>query len=144
VGQFDCYERYCQQIPGFEESFVHLGFQEDILAVLECCDLYLNPPRVGGGSSVAEALYKQKPVVTLNKGDGAVTAGQAFVVEDDELLVETICRYKEDAAFYFAQQQEAEQRAALLTNSDKAFAEVIQLAFLNTLFDLPWQVPTKS
>lgn len=56
----------------------------------ECMDLYVNPKRSGGGSSVAESLYKGLPVVTLPVGDVSAAAGESFRVADYGEMAETI------------------------------------------------------
>jgi glycosyltransferase involved in cell wall biosynthesis len=47
-----------------------LPHRSDLRSVLRCCDIYLNPPRLGGGLSVAEAMAEGLPVVALADGDG--------------------------------------------------------------------------
>lgn len=50
--------------------------QDDVRRVLRCCDLYLNPPRMGGGFSVAEAMAEGLAVVALNDADGGDKLGE--------------------------------------------------------------------
>lgn len=140
VGYFDTYTQLCDKYPRFQQNSSHLGFQDDVLAVLETCDLFLNPPRAGGGSSAAEALFKGKPVITLNMGDVATTAGQAFIVNNMHELREKIIKYKNDKNFYLEQSQIAKDRAKVLMNSDMAFSDVLQQINLHHFFDYPWQL----
>lgn len=53
--------------------------QADLRSVLRCCDLYLNPPRMGGGFSVAEAMAEGLAVVSLGDSDGGDKLGEAAV-----------------------------------------------------------------
>jgi hypothetical protein len=50
--------------------------QADLRSVLRCCDLYLNPPRMGGGFSVAEAMAEGLAVVSLGDSDGGDKLGE--------------------------------------------------------------------
>ena len=55
------YESWQSIQTGYERLWKHtryLGKQEDALAVFACGDLYVNPRRAGGGSSVAEACVR--------------------------------------------------------------------------------------
>jgi hypothetical protein len=54
-----------------------LGFQSDLGALMRACSVYLNPPRVGGGQTVAMAMAHGLPVVALNGGDGGDKVGDA-------------------------------------------------------------------
>ena len=57
--------------------------QADVRRVLRCCDLYLNPPRMGGGFSVAEAMAEGLAVVALNDADGGDKLGEEAAVSLD-------------------------------------------------------------
>lgn len=59
-----------------------LSAHGDIPAVLQCCDIYVNPPRMGGGFSVAEAMAEGLPVVTHDNSDGGRKVGSAGVCND--------------------------------------------------------------
>ena len=103
-----------------------MGYQEDVLAVNECCDVYLNPRRIGGGTSGAAALYKGLPVVTLNYGDVGVGAGEDFHVKDYEDMYHQVVRYSKDKEYYARMSQKAIQRASELTDSKKEFVRIIR------------------
>lgn len=126
AGVFKKYEEYAQKDKLFADNSIFLGFQEDMLAVNELCDLYLNPRRIGGGTSVAEALYKGLPAVTFNYGDVGVGAGEAFHVSSYEEAYEQIMRYSKDKEYYTKQSQLAKERAARLMDSDGEFVKVIR------------------
>jgi len=63
------------------ESFRHLAFSSDLLGLYRICDLYLNPPRLGGGTSAAFALAASVPVLSLAFGDVANMLPDAFVMQ---------------------------------------------------------------
>lgn len=52
-----------------------INHQEDLRSVLRCADIYVNPERVGGGFSVAEAMAEGLAVVALPQGDGGDKLG---------------------------------------------------------------------
>ena len=49
AGYFDEYGNICRRHPGLKEHSTFVGYQDDILALTEIIDLYVNPKRVGGG-----------------------------------------------------------------------------------------------
>lgn len=125
MGKFEKYEAWMEQYPTLQMRCHNLGKQMDALAVTELCDLYVNPRRNGGGSSVSEALYKGIPAVTLPCGDVSVAAGEEFWVADYDEMEQQILRYKRDTAFYQEMSQKAKLRAELLTDSSKSFVPII-------------------
>jgi len=57
-------------------SRIHIiGPQTDIHAWLAACDIYVNPPRMGGGGSVANAMEQGLPVVSFAGSDGGDKVG---------------------------------------------------------------------
>ena len=60
-----------------------LPFREDLSAVMNTCDLYLNPPRPGGGASVALAMACGLPVVSNADGDGGDKLGPLACTDDN-------------------------------------------------------------
>ena len=124
-----CFEAYEERIAGFsalKRQSYNLGFQTDILAVIECLDLYVNPKRHGGGSSVAEALYKGVPAVTMPIGDVAVAAGTEFCVPDYNAMKEKILEYAENKEFYRTMSCIAKNRAEELMDSYSGFGKMME------------------
>ncbi len=125
AGKFESYEELCKSEPELAAHSTYVGYQEDILAFEEVCDLYVNPPRVGGGFSVVEAFCKGKPAVTLPYGDVAASSGPEFWVENLAEMTETILRYKDDANFYQKQAQRALARSVELFDSQSALMHIL-------------------
>lgn len=125
AGYFDNYDELCRKFPEFKEHSSYIGYQKDILAVNELTDLYVNPRRLGGGFSIAEAFAKGKPGVTVNYGDVAATAGPGFCVGSYDEMAETIRRYCRDKEFYKKKSQEAVQRFHELTDSGSALRKIL-------------------
>lgn len=60
---------------------VHLvGSQSNLAPWLAMCDIYVNPPRVGGGGALAMAMEQGLPVATFAGGDGGDKVG-SYAVE---------------------------------------------------------------
>lgn len=134
VGVFDCYERYCTKYPLLQENSTFLGYQDDILAVDELMDLYVNPRRSGGGYSIIEAFSKDVPGVTLQNGDVAAAAGDAFCVESYAQMQRTIERYMTDREFYCSQVEKAKKRVEEATDATAALRYILQEAQKRSLF----------
>jgi hypothetical protein len=106
-----------------------MGFQNDLLAIMEHVDLYINPKRKGGGSSAIYALYKGKPVITLNYGDVANNVGDEFCCETYSEMYDLIKKYKLDKDFYLKQSKIAKERALILTDFNEFIKNILD--FLN-------------
>lgn len=122
------FERFTERLAGYpvlQQHSRNLGAQEDALAVTECCDVYVNPKRTGGGSSVSEALYQGVPAVTLPTGDVSVAAGEAFCVGDYETMEQQILRYMDDPIYYKNMSGRAKERAEYLLDSKGSFGTAI-------------------
>ena len=126
VGNLTKYVNLKEQYKGTKEHLINLGFQDDVLAVCECCDLYINPRRRGGGSSAAEAMYKGLPVVTINYGDVATAVGNDFCVLDYDEMVKRVKKLVTDKDYYRNMSIKAKERAAVLMDSEQEFVRVIK------------------
>lgn len=125
IGVMDNYGSMCQKHKILAENSTNLGMQEDVLGILDCCDLYVNPDRTGGGTSVIEAMYKKCPAVSLNHGDVALGAGPDFCVETYEQMTQELLHYLNDPVYYQEMSEKAKERATYMLDSDHAFTEII-------------------
>jgi glycosyltransferase involved in cell wall biosynthesis len=126
MGKFDLYNEKIKHYVRLQERSKNLGKQMDALAVTECCDLYVNPRRSGGGSSVSEALYKGLPAVTLPTGDVSVAAGELFWVEDYFAMQEKILKYASEQNYYKQMSEKAKKRAEELMDSNGGFGQTME------------------
>lgn len=124
AGEFDTYDEMCDKHILLKESSSYIGFCDDILALMEIVDLYVNPKRSGGGFSVIEAFEKEKPGVYLKMGDVYTAGGEDFAVDSYEEMAKTIARYQSDTAFYKSQANLARERAKLMTDSIAAMQDL--------------------
>lgn len=134
AGKFDNYEMYCDKYSEFAINSSFIGYQDDIMAVNELMDLYVNPKRLGGGYSIIEAFSKGVPGVTLQTGDIAVAAGEAFCVGDYAQMRNVILRYMTDQSFYKEQMQKALQRVQEVTDTAGALQHILSEAANKELF----------
>lgn len=125
-GKFNGYEKRICKFPKLRERSVYFGFCKDILSRLEVCDLYLNPVRVGGGTSCVEALFMGLPVITVDYGDVAVNAGEDFCVKDYEEMQEKILLYYRDKNYYKDMSEKAMNRAKILLDTETEFIRIMQ------------------
>lgn len=134
AGYFEHYTLYCEKYPGLEEHSTFVGYCEDILALMEICNLYVNPKRLGGGFSIIEAFHEGKPGVTIDYGDIAIAAGKLFTVKNYDEMTEIIHRYITDKNFYQLMAEKAIAREKILTDSAAAMNEIIHKIQDNPLF----------
>ena len=63
-----------------------LATRDDLPGVFRCCDIYVNPPRMGGGFSVAEAMAEALPVTAFANSDGGDKLGELALPDLDAYL----------------------------------------------------------
>lgn len=124
AGLYDTYHKVKERYPLLAQNSAFIGYCNDMLALMEVCDLYVNPPRMGGGFSVIEAFAKGVPGVYLQSGDVYTAGGAEFSVSDFDEMEQTILRYKEDGDFYRVMSDKAIKRAELMTSSLEAMKEL--------------------
>ena len=118
--------------PALTGHVVNVGFAKDILSVVEQFDLYVNPIRRGGGTSVVEAMSKGLPVVTVDYGDVAGIVGEDFCCKDYEAMQREILAYMTDTDKYNAMSVRATELAGEYLDSEKEFARIMQIYYRNT------------
>lgn len=134
AGYFDKYNEFSKNNEILKNNSTYIGFQDDILAVLELCDLYINPFRIGGGISAVEALEKEVPVVTFKKGDVYLNVGDDFAVEDENEMFETIKRYIEDPTYLQKMKKIGKEKSNSLTKTKVEMENLLNILEKNELF----------
>ena len=86
------------------KRFRFVGETENFRATIALGDLFLNPPRKGGGTGALYAAQSEVPVLTLGHCDVA-NIGEEFVCERLEDMPQIVHKYVNDAKFM--QQQKA-------------------------------------
>lgn len=134
AGYFDRYNDMCNQFPELKEHSSYVGFQDDIIAFYNIMDLYINPKRLGGGFSIAEAFSAGKPGVTIAYGDVAAAAGKEFCVNDYTEMQQIILKYITDNEFYNEMVLKGNYRLKELTDSSFALKSILEEAEKRALF----------
>jgi len=124
AGEMENYNILMEKYPVVAQNSTFTGYCDDMLALMEICDLYVNPDRSGGGFSVIEAFTKGKPGVYLNKGDVYTAGGEIFAVKDFEEMVRQILKYKDNKDYYNMMAGVARERAKFMTSSVEAMADI--------------------
>jgi len=96
-----------------------------MLAVLDNCDLYINPIRSGGGASSAEAMSKIL-VVTYRYGDVYGVVGDKFSVKNNKDFVKIIKKYATNKKFYKKMSKLALKKAKIITNPSSTLPKIIK------------------
>lgn len=134
AGVFDTYIKMCEKHLTLREHSTFIGYCNDMLALMEICDLYVNPERLGGGFSIIEAFYKGVPGVSINRGDVSISGGIDFTVPNYKDMVEVIKRYIKDKAFYEVMVQKAKKRTEVVLDGSEALKEIFRKLENNKLF----------
>ncbi len=82
-----------------KERVVYLGFRKDLVEVMKITDLFLNPPRKGGGGGAECAIMLGIPVITLPNCDVAHMK-EEFVCDSLEKFPELVSEYCHNEEFY--------------------------------------------
>lgn len=112
------------------DRYIFVGYADNLQESMAEGDLFVNPPRTGGGTGATLALKNRTPIVTLGNCDVALR-GEGFVCESLERYPDIIKKYIHDAEFMKMQQEYCEQQDKLLNNVDsignmKKFCEQLQ------------------
>ena len=124
AGIMDNYNKLMESYPLVSANSSFIGYCDDMLALMDICDLYINPERLGGGFSIIEAFEKGKPGVYLKSGDVYTAGGESFAVDSFKEMAEQILKYKEDKDYYNNMSGLARERAKLMTSSEEAIADI--------------------
>lgn len=116
-----------------QDRVVHLGFQKDLPGVLSATELFLNPPRQGGGGSALFSACVGVPVVTLPDCDVA-NLGDAFVCDSLEHFPGLVSRYCHDREYYQAQVAYAHQVYKRMKSIDNCAAVKSTVERIKVLF----------
>ena len=124
IGIFNNFDNIKGNI-GYPDRVKFLGYHEDVRGILNIANLYLNPPRKGGGTSAVEAMAEGIPLITLPNCDVSYASENQFQCISIDDIPELVIKYKNDADFYKAQSQKAIDQAEKIINTEKVLNEII-------------------
>lgn len=104
IGDFPEYISFFQD-QTFDQRIYYMGYQDELADVIVMADLFLNPPRRGGGTSALISLMAGVPVLTLADGDVAGNVGPQFTAANYDELIEILELYYSDMSFYNRQKE---------------------------------------
>ena len=104
VGKADSLETELGQTK-YAKCFRYLGFQPNFEDAVGLGDIFLNPPRQGGGTGGSRAMLKGVPVITLPNCDVA-SVGDAFICDTLADMPKLVKRYMTDADFMKHQKEQ--------------------------------------
>jgi glycosyltransferase involved in cell wall biosynthesis len=126
AGEWQSHQRLTSENSGFRERTLSLGYQRDLLALYEICDCYLNPPRVGGGTSAAWALAMGLPVYTQAHGDVGAITGEAFPCASIEAMAADLRRSIRDPKYRESQKTLAKKQFAQFTDRTQVVGSMLR------------------
>lgn len=98
------------------ERFCMIDWIDSLKGFMKIADLLIQPTRKGGGRSTVNALEMGVPVVITQYGDSYYNAGTEFAVGSYEDMIESVCKYATDRAFYEKMSKMAKHRAEELAD----------------------------
>jgi hypothetical protein len=132
IGNYNNYYEYFNNNT-FQNRVYCIGYQTDLVSVISIADLYLNPPRKGGGTSALIALYAGVPVITFPNCDVAGNVGENYICNNEEELFNLIDKYLNNREFYNYQKEygirythQLLDSTANLTKTIKRIEEIVQ------------------
>lgn len=88
------------------------GMVQEFRETIAVGDLFLNPPRQGGGTGAALSILEEIPVITLDHCDVESSVGKAFVCKAVEEMPSLVSQYESDPKFMARQKKACRKRVA--------------------------------
>lgn len=109
--------------------FFFLGNQSEFREAISIGDVFLNPPRQGGGTGGLFAILEGVPVITLDHCDVKENVGKEFVCDSINEMPSLVYKYFADKEFMEAQKANCRKRAMERTdiNSEENFQRLSDL-----------------
>lgn len=121
----DIERSHFQSFNTLSENIIFMGYQNDLSALYSICDIYLNPPRIGGGTSAAYALYEGVPVISYPIGDVSHVLGGANLINSLEELDNYIDHWTISEEFRLQERKKAKDRAGEIFDPNAVFARMM-------------------
>ena len=105
---------------------VSLGQKADLINYLGLMNLFINPPRLGGGASALMTMSLGIPVLTEGEGDIASFARPDFIVSGQEEFLPLVKKYRDDKDFMESQRRKVLQKMQEITTDDEKIGHILQ------------------
>lgn len=125
VGPLETYDALMAAHPALAARSRAHGYETDVIGVLKLADLYLNPPRGGGGTSAAYALHCGVPAYGLGWGDVATVIGPDFHLADYDDFAACAARIADDPAWREERQAKAKARFAEISSRQTMLRQIL-------------------
>lgn len=104
-----------------------LGYQTEVIDVMKMMDLFVNPPRKGGGSGALFALQAEVPIASLANNDVANVINNRNCCNTLEGLKELIVQFMTDDDFYSSEVELCKNWKSKMSkhNDSKEYAALI-------------------
>lgn len=89
----------------YKEQIKFLGHQSNFKEAIAMGDVFVNPPRQGGGTGAFYAICSEVPVITLDNCDVESTVGKEFVCQSLEDMPLLVSKYFNDSEFMEKQKE---------------------------------------
>ena len=116
VGKCERLEKQMQS-GAFSSRYKFIGQVEDFMGIMKIGNIYLNPPRQGGGTGAYYAAANELPIITLPNCD-VTQVGERFVCDKLEDMPRIVDRYIHDHDFMESQKKYCRERTKKLYKVD--------------------------
>ncbi len=118
VGACDGFKAMVQE-SNYSEHYIFTGYAKNLSGITKECDVFLNPPREGGGFSAEIALKNGVPVITLGNCDVAEWAGPEYICNNIASMIDDIKKCLNDSVYMKERSQKAIERWKSRTLSEQ-------------------------
>lgn len=127
LGGFSRMDHFEKNHSRITKQMINLGMCEDVLSILDLCDIYVNPKRKGGATSAVEAMFKGKPVVTIGFGDVGGVVDDEFSYDSYDDMGNAILKLYKDKEYYNEQSAHAYELAEVNMDSATEFKKMFNM-----------------
>ena len=126
---FDYIEKKFQSLIE-KRQVIFWGYENDLQALYDICDVYINPERMGGGASIFWAMLKSIPIATTQfYSDIMPTLGTENSIKGDyNDLINYVIKLKTDKLFFSFKRKSIQNRANdMVAKSQAAIKNILKL-----------------
>ena len=129
LGFWDNYEEVKKERPGLFKYVRYLGIQDDVTGIMRAFDLYINPYRRGGGTSVVEAMAQGLVALAIDYGDVAYNIAPEFLCKDYDEMLDRIKILTTDKDEYNKAREIALKRAEYMLDTKNAMKNLCDMIY---------------